>query len=499
MTPDPHAILVVDLAYGDCGKGTVVDFLTRRSDAHTVVRFNGGPQAAHNVVTPDGRHHTFAQFGSGTFVPGVRTLLSRFMLIEPYALLNEADHLARLGVTDALDRLTIDERCPVITPAHQAANRLRELARGDGAHGTCGMGVGETMADLIDHPGLMLHARNLADRPTVVRLLRAICDLKVEQLRDVIAAVRTHPKARFGLDTLLDPSWIDAAADNYAHLAARAGVADESAVATILRAPGTLIFEGAQGVLLDEWFGFHPHTTWSTTTFANADALLDEAAPGARRTRVGVLRTYFTRHGAGPLVTEGAGLRPAVPEPHNADAGWQGRFRVGAFDAVAARYALAVTGPVDMLAVTHLDRLRHLPPRVCSAYRSTRSPDATVGGPARDNLMNGADRIADIPVRRPADLVYQERLTGLLRSCRPEYTRLPDTSADGFLSVVSRELNTPVGITSTGPTADDKQIITPGRLKWAAGGPTCGRPIQGMTPRGGIRSGPLSPVLGGEG
>ena len=123
---DRRAIIVIGLGFGDCGKGTIVDHLTRAPGAHTVVRFNGGPQAGHNVVLPDGRHHTFSQFGSGTFVGGVQTLLSRFMLVEPYALLNEANHLVQSGVPDPLDRLWIDKRCAVITPAHQAANRLRE-------------------------------------------------------------------------------------------------------------------------------------------------------------------------------------------------------------------------------------------------------------------------------------------------------------------------------------------------------------------------------------
>src|SRR5437773_11389748 len=100
-----QAIIVIGLAFGDEGKGSIVDFLTRRYNAHTVVRFNGGPQAGHNVVTSDGRHHTFSQFGSGTFVPGVRTLLSRFVLIEPYAMFKEAAHLNDIGVCDALDRL----------------------------------------------------------------------------------------------------------------------------------------------------------------------------------------------------------------------------------------------------------------------------------------------------------------------------------------------------------------------------------------------------------
>src|SRR3954462_48925 len=114
MPAQRRAIIVVDPALGDGGKGGSIDFLTRQYEAHTVIRFNGGPQAAHNVVTADGRHHPFPQFGTSTFVPGVRPLLSRFMLIEPYALMNEAAHLAELGISDVLSRLMIDQRAMVI-------------------------------------------------------------------------------------------------------------------------------------------------------------------------------------------------------------------------------------------------------------------------------------------------------------------------------------------------------------------------------------------------
>ena len=444
-----QAILVIDLAFGDCGKGAVVDFLTRRHDAHTVVRFNGGPQAGHNVVTPDGRHHTFSQFGSGTFVPGVRTLLSRFMLIEPYALLNEAAHLAQIGVPDAPHRLIIDRRSPVITPAHQAANRLREIARGDAAHGTCGMGVGETMQDLLEHPELAIHAADLPDGPRIARKLRAVCQYKVEQLRDVISAAARHPAARSVLDTLLRPSWVDTAVDKYSQVASLANIVNERAVKQLLREPGTVVFEGAQGVLLDEWFGFHPHTTWSTTTFANAQTLLDEAGYEGERTRVGVLRTYFTRHGPGPFVTEDPSLRPLLPEPHNADAGWQGRFRVGAFDAVAARYALAVAGGADWLTLTHLDRLPHLPPTACTAYRVVDHPNQRLD----DCFARETQRIHDIHVRRPPDLAHQEQLTHLLSHCRPVLTPLPGSGPNEFISLVERELRTPVRLLSSGPTS----------------------------------------------
>ncbi|NUP38314.1 MAG: adenylosuccinate synthetase, partial [Streptomyces sp.] len=134
--------VVVDLGFGDAGKGATVDRLCRGGGVTAVVRFNGGAQAAHNVVTPDGRHHTFAQFGSGT-LHGVPTHLSRFTVVDPLALAAEADHLRGLGVPDPYGLLTVDREAPLATPYHAAANRLREQARGAARHGSCGMGVGE--------------------------------------------------------------------------------------------------------------------------------------------------------------------------------------------------------------------------------------------------------------------------------------------------------------------------------------------------------------------
>src|SRR5512138_457863 len=158
------AIFVADLGYGDAGKGSIVDYLTRVTNAHTVVRYNGGAQAAHNVITPDGRHHTFSQFGSGTFVPGTRTHLSRFMMVHPLAMLAEERHLRSLGVRDAFPRLSIDREALVTTPFQQSANRLKEMARGDGRHGSCGMGVGETMSDWLKYDRQVLFAGDLESR-----------------------------------------------------------------------------------------------------------------------------------------------------------------------------------------------------------------------------------------------------------------------------------------------------------------------------------------------
>ncbi len=148
-----RAFVVVDLGFGDSGKGLLTDFLARRTGASVVVRYNGGAQAGHNVVTSDGRHHTFAQFGAGSFVPGVRTFLSRHVIVHPTALLFEGRALEEKGVGDVFSRLRVSEAARVITPFHQAANRLRELARGEARHGSCGVGVGEIGHALTDVGG----------------------------------------------------------------------------------------------------------------------------------------------------------------------------------------------------------------------------------------------------------------------------------------------------------------------------------------------------------
>ncbi len=202
-----QAILTVDLGFGDAGKGSIVDFLTREYRAHTVVRYNGGAQAGHRVVTTAGEEHVFAQFGSGTLA-GAATHLSRFMLVEPLAMLAEAEHLRTLGV-DALARTTIDARAHMITPFQRATNRLKELARGAARHGSCGMGIGETVADALAHGARTLHAGDLA-RPDVLaaklRLLRDLNRVKIDAIRH---ALPDDDAVADELAVLSDADWLE--------------------------------------------------------------------------------------------------------------------------------------------------------------------------------------------------------------------------------------------------------------------------------------------------
>src|SRR3954451_18527619 len=346
-----RALVIVDLGFGDAGKGLLTDFLVRRTGARVVVRYNGGAQAGHNVVTPDGRHHTFAQLGSGSFVEGVRTFLSRHVVIHPTALLAEAAVLAAKGVPDALSRLRISERALMITPFHQAAGRLRELARGAARHGSCGVGVGEAVGDALERPEEAVTAGDLRDPARLRPRLRRLRERKRHEIETFAgAALAGEAAARelsvFASDGLLD-RWLAEAG----RLATLGLIAGDSTLADWLAAAGAAVFEGAQGVLLDEWAGFHPYTTWSRCTLENALGLLAEAAPDAEVRRIGVLRAHAVRHGPGPLPTETSELRSAVRE-HNGFGEWQGAVRYGWLDAVLARYALDAVGPLDALALT---------------------------------------------------------------------------------------------------------------------------------------------------
>jgi adenylosuccinate synthase len=344
----------------------------------------------------------------------VRTHLSRFMLVDPLALAAEAAHLAGLGVGDALDRLTVDRDALLTTPYHRAANRARELARGRDRHGSCGMGIGETARYALGHPADAPRVADCASPRTLAR--------KLARLRRRLAGE---------LGPLDAPAVADVC-DAYLAFASRVALVDGGHLRRLL-GTGPVVFEGAQGVLLDEWRGFHPYTTWSTTTFANAETLLAEA--GQTAVRLGVVRCYLTRHGPGPFVTEDPTLE--LPEPHNRQGAWQGAFRVGHQDAVALRYAVEVTGGVDAVALTHLDTAARHPLRLCRSY------------------LAGGQRLTRIVPGPPRDLRWQERLTGMLLRARPVYE---DPGGD-WPAVIEEVLGAPVVLRSHGPTAFDKHGI----------------------------------------
>jgi len=441
MRDAPRFAALVDLGFGDAGKGLFTDALCRRWPVHTVVRFNGGAQAGHNVVLPDGRHHTFSQFAAGSFVPGVHTLLASPVVVHPTALLVEEAILRGAGVADALSRLGIAGDCRVTTPWHQAAGRLRERLRGAHAHGSCGVGVGETVSHALDHPGEALRYADLASPRLAREKVTAIRRTLAAQFNPEVLEAAGEDAVAFHDATLAD-RWLAQACA----LARQVAPLVDAQVAQRLARDGTTLFEGAQGVLLDEGRGFHPHTTWSDVTPAAAERVLASAGIDAPLVRLGIVRAYATRHGAGPLPTHDSAL-DALAEPHNGDAGWQGRFRRGHPDAVLLRYAVEATGPLDGLLVSHLDAIAHGPPlHWCSSYQGASAADAALCRRDDDGGVLG------LRLGPQGDLAYQQRLTDLLGRVAPRYDAAPIASAAALVERVQHTAGCPVRFTSRGPT-----------------------------------------------
>lgn len=408
-----RVFVVVGLGLGDEGKGATVDHLVRSQGAALVVRYNGGPQAAHHVVLPDGTWHAFSQFGSGMLVPSTRTHLSRFMLVEPWNLLREAAVLQQKGVSHPLERLSVDPRCVVVTPWHKLMGQLREIARGARAHGSVGMGVGQAVRDAQQHPDRAIVMNDLF-HPTQLALKASA--LFKEKLAAAQILVEQHASAamvellghfQWNLDLFLD------AAREVTRPLQRCMQDDEGVLDKALRAQSPVVMEGAQGVLLDPIVGFEPFVTRTRTTLHHAQTLLGNHGDIVR---VGVMRTYAHRHGPGPLVTEDETLSGHLTELHNATNRWQGPFRVGHLDLVTARYALRAVGGVDQVVLTGLDRLSRMSAvKWCSAYGATVPLD---GQPAFDGV-HVADRGVIRGIHPPRTGAHPPCVAETLMACQP--------------------------------------------------------------------------------
>ena len=197
--------IVGGLLFGDEGKGTTVEYLANETKAKLVVRFGGGSQAAHHIVLQNGIWHCFSQFGAGSFLPGCRTLLGKYMFISPHTMKNEEKVLLDKGQIDILNRLHIDNDCFIITPYHKLLNRICEILKGGKMHGSTGQGVGATSDDAYraypDHFPLgdiflnktknnqvntCLQIKDLADKTLLFSKLNKLVLEKIKEVKSLI-------------------------------------------------------------------------------------------------------------------------------------------------------------------------------------------------------------------------------------------------------------------------------------------------------------------------
>lgn len=343
-----RARVVIGANFGDEGKGLVTDYLCATQGAGMVVRFNGGAQAGHTVVTPDGARHVFSHIGSGAFC-GVPTFLSQFFVCNPIAFLREFAELSALGLTPIV---YAHPNCVVTTFADMMINQRVEDGRNDKRHGSCGMGVNETI-NRSDIAELKITMSDLWNGTPIESRLSEICGKyaafrsgkEIESPGAMIAAF-VRECGRFA--ELVHPLGIGQCVDP--------------------------VFEGAQGLQLDQDNKqFFPHLTRSHTGMRNVLVLCAQAGITEIEPYY-VSRSYLTRHGAGPLPGEDAKMR--FEDDTNLEHAYQGTLRFAALDthSLLGRCTADANQPFKLV-LTHCDQL----PAPCAA-------DVYAFGPSRTHI-----------------------------------------------------------------------------------------------------------------
>ncbi len=416
---DRTAQVVIGAQFGDEGKGRITDAHVTAGGARLVVRFNGGAQAGHTVVTPEGRRHVFGHVGSGALA-GVPTYLSRFFVCNPLLFLREQAALAGLGTQPVV---MVDARSPVTTPYDMLINQWLEQARGTARHGSCGVGFGETLERQRSHHALTV--ADLADAATLTQRLDALRRdyLPARLARLGCAALLAEPDkaALLQADTLLERFVTDA----------RRFLDSVSVMPLSVAARGRhLLFEGAQGLLLDQTRGFFPHVTRSHTGLRNVLMLAFEL--GLKRLEVDyVSRVYLTRHGAGPLPGELPGPPYAgISDPTNQPNPYQGSLRFAWLDLDLLGRAIAAdcgdAGAVPQLtlrtrlALSCLDQVED--GRLCYQHGGAQRQGDIEALLRALGAATGIDQflLSDSATRRPLQQ-YRRRAagTGMLHAARP--------------------------------------------------------------------------------
>ncbi len=416
-------VVVIGTQWGDEGKGAVVDVLADRASA--VVRFQGGHNAGHTLVI--GTEKTVLHLiPSGILREGVVCLIGNGVVVSLEALCKEMDHLEGKGVPVA-ERLRVSSACPLILSSHALLDRAREQASGSGAIGTTGRGIGPAYEDKIARRALRV-ADLFAPQALEAKLERLL-DLHKFLLESYYRAERVDPRRE--LDSLLE-------------LGERVKplVVDVTEALRDLQASGSsVLFEGAQGAMLDLDLGTYPFVTSSNTTVGGA-ATGTGIGPGAIDYALGIVKAYTTRVGAGPFPTEldddvGRKLR-AVGKEFGATTGRP--RRCGWFDAVLVRRAV-FTNSLAGLCLTKLDVLDGLPEiKLCVGYR--------LDGKVQDTPPLLVDRFGECEPVYESMPGWTEPTAGAT-----SYAALPK-QAKAYLRRIEELAGVPIDIVSTGPSRD---------------------------------------------
>jgi adenylosuccinate synthase len=428
-------VVVVGTQWGDEGKGKVVDWLTDHAQA--VVRFQGGHNAGHTLVIK-GVKTALQLIPSGVMREGVACLVGNGVVVDPQHLLVEIARLEKIGL-DVRSRLLISESCPLILPFHVAVDAAREALRessGSGKIGTTGKGIGPAYEDKVARRALRM--QDLKHPQRFETKLRELVALHNESLGGMLRAQRLElqPMLEAGLK----------AAEHLVPMMGDVGVRIHQAH----RAGHNVLFEGAQGTLLDIDHGTYPFVTSSNCVAGNA-AAGSGVGPQMLHHVLGITKAYTTRVGGGPFPTELPIDQPGTVGHHLSTVGQErgvvtGRARrCGWLDAAALRRAMLING-VSGLCITKLDVLDGLAEvQVCVGY--------TYQGRTLDILPLDADEIAACQPIYETLPGWSETTAGL-----KQWDQLP-ANARKYLERVRELIDAPIDMVSTGPDREHTIVL----------------------------------------
>ncbi|MGZ3216757.1 adenylosuccinate synthase [Paracoccus sp. T5] len=422
-------VVVVGAQWGDEGKGKIVDWLSERADV--IARFQGGHNAGHTLVIGD-KVFKLSLLPSGIVRENKLAVIGNGVVLDPWSLFSEIDKLAGQGVRISTENLMIAENTPLILPLHQDLDKLREDAAGKAKIGTTGRGIGPAYEDKVGRR--TIRVADLADEETL--------DSRLERL------LAHHDALRAGLGaTPIDRAELKARLLEIAPKLLPYAQPVWKIMADARKAGKRILFEGAQGSLLDIDFGTYPYVTSSTTT-SGAAASGTGMGPGAIGFVLGIVKAYTTRVGEGPFPTElhdGDGQRLGE-RGHEFGTVTGRKRRCGWFDAVLVRQTCAISG-VNGIALTKLDVLDGFETlKICTGYE--------IDGVKYDYLPTAAALQAKVtPIYEEMD-GWQESTAGA-RS----WAELP-AAAIKYVRRVEELIQCPVAMLSTSPERDDTILVT---------------------------------------
>jgi adenylosuccinate synthase len=421
-------VVVIGTQWGDEGKGKIVDWLT--DHAQGVVRFQGGHNAGHTLVI-NGKKTVLHLIPSGILRAGVRCYIGNGVVVSPEALIEEVDMLEASGI-DVSGRLIISEACPLIMPHHIALDQAREVAKGASKIGTTGRGIGPTYEDKVARRALRV--QDLLHRERFAAKLAEILDYHNFVLQHYFKA---------------EPVDFNQSLDRAMELAERIKpmIGDVPRMLFDANTRGeNLLFEGAQGTLLDIDHGTYPFVTSSNCTAGGASTG-SGMGPNSMHYVLGITKAYTTRVGGGPFPTElfdDTG-RWLSEKGHEVGATTGRARRCGWFDAAALKRSIQING-ITGLCVTKLDVLDGMETvRICTGYK--------LGDEVCDILPVGAESLTDCEPIYEDWAGWSESSVGAA-----SFSALP-LNAQKYLNRMQQLCGVPVDIVSTGPDRAETIVV----------------------------------------